>query len=178
MADRKPPRLASGEADTLHALLQYQRESLLSKVDGVDEDRARWSPVGSGTSLLWLVTHMAAAEVTWVLRRFAGQDPVPAASEPPDGTLRDAAEAYRRGWHQVDTVAFAGAGLDELCRRPDPGPPVSLRWVLMHLLEETARHAGHADILRELIDGSTGRLPGRPPKQAKQANRATGRRRG
>jgi uncharacterized damage-inducible protein DinB len=176
MADRKPPRLASGEADTLHALLQYQRESLLSKVDGVDEDRARWSPVGSGTSLLWLVTHVAAAEVTWVLRRFAGQDP--AASEPPDGTLRDAAEAYRRGWRQVDAVAFAGAGLDELCRRPDPGPPVSLRWVLMHLLEETARHAGHADILRELVDGSTGRLPARPPKQAKQANRATGRRRG
>ena len=56
-------------------------------------------------------------------------------------------------------MAFAGTGLDELCRRPDPGPPVSLRWVLMHLLEETARHAGHADILRELIDGSTGRLP-------------------
>ena len=57
----------------------------------------------------------------------------------------------------MDAAAFAGAGLDELCRRPDPGEPVSLRWVLMHLLEETARHAGHADILRELIDGSTGR---------------------
>ena len=51
----------------------------------------------------------------------------------------------------------SGAGLDELCRRPDADPPVSLRWVLMHLLEETARHAGHADILRELIDGRTGR---------------------
>jgi hypothetical protein len=164
MADLKPPRLAAGEAPTLRALLQYQRESLLRKVEGVDEDRARWSPVGSGTSLLWLVTHMAAAEVTWVRHRFAGQDPVPAAAGPPGGTLRDAAEAYRRGWPAVDAVAFAsvdgaGAGLDELCRRPDPGPPVSLRWVLMHLLEETARHAGHADILRELIDGSTGRLP-------------------
>ena len=159
MADRKPPRLAGGEADTLRSLLQYQRESLLGKVDGVDEDRARWSPVGSGTSLLWLITHMAAAEVTWVLHRFAGQDPVPPAAGPPGGTLRDAAEAYRRGWPAVDAVAFAGAGLDELCRRPDPGPPVSLRWVLMHLLEETARHAGHADILHELIDGSTGRLP-------------------
>jgi uncharacterized damage-inducible protein DinB len=158
MADLKPPRLAGGEAQTLHALLQYQRESLLRKVDGVDEDRAHWSPVGSGTSLLWLMRHMAAAEVTWVLNRFAGQDPPPPGTVPPDGTLRDAAEAYRQGWQRVDAVAFAGAGLDELCRRPDPGPPVSLRWVLMHLLEETARHAGHADILRELIDGSTGRL--------------------
>src|SRR5579872_759539 len=122
MADQKPPRLAAGEAGTLRALLQYQRESLLRKVDGIDEDRARWSPVGSGTSLLWLVTHMAAAEVTWVLHRFAGQDP--GASGPPSGTLRDAAEAYRRGWQRVDAVAFAsvddaGAGLDDLCRRPD-----------------------------------------------------------
>ena len=65
--------------------------------------------------------------------------------------------AYRKAWQQVDRVAFAGPGLDELCRRPDADPPVSLRWVLMHLLEETARHAGHADILRELIDGRTDR---------------------
>ena len=191
MADLKPPRLAGEEAQTLRALLQYQRESLLRKVDGVTEDRARWSPVGSGTSLLWLIRHMAAAEVTWVLNRFAGQDPLPPGTEPPDGTLRDAAEAYRRGWQRVDAVAFAGTGLDELCRRPDPGPPVSLRWVLMHLLEETARHAGHADILRELIDGSAGRLPrgnqmrGSPcgargwstAKQANPANRAPTRRR-
>lgn len=159
MADLKPPRLAGGEAQTLHALLQYQRESLLRKVDGVDEERARWSPVGSGTSLLWLIRHMAAAEATWVLGRFAGGDPAPPAAGSPDGTLQDAAAAYRQGWQRVDAVAFAGADLASLCRRPDPGAPVSLRWVLMHLLEETARHAGHADILRELIDGSTGRLP-------------------
>jgi len=159
MADQKPPRLARGEAETLHALLQYQRESLVRKVAGADENRALWSPVGSGTSLLWLIRHMADAEVTWVLHRFAGQDPLPQGSEPPRGTLQAAVDAYRQVWQRVDAVAFAGAGLGELCRRPDPGPPVSLRWVLMHLLEETARHAGHADILRELIDGSTGRLP-------------------
>jgi hypothetical protein len=163
VADHKPPRLARGEAETLHALLQYQRESLVRKACGLDEASARWSPVGSGTSLLWLVTHMASAEVTWVLHRFAGQRPGPDGDEPPGGTLEAAASAYRRAWQQVDAVAFAGASLDELCRRPDPGPPVSLRWVLMHLLEETARHAGHADILRELIDGSTGRLPTWPP---------------
>ena len=66
--------------------------------------------------------------------------------------------AYRKAWQQGDRVAFAGPGLDELCQRPDADPPVILRWVLMHLLEETARHAGHgADILRELIDDRTGR---------------------
>jgi hypothetical protein len=125
----------------------------------VDEASARWSPVGSGTSLAWLVRHLASAEVSWVLHRFAGQEPAPADGDgPPGEPLEAAIAAYRQAWQRVDAVAFAGAGLDELCRHPPGDSPVSLRWVLMHLLEETARHAGHADILRELIDGSTGRL--------------------
>ena len=162
VADRKPPRLASGEAETLHALLQYQRESLAGKISGLDEAAARWSPVATGTSVLWLVTHMAEAEVRWVLQRFAGQEEGPAeegaaGEAAPGGVVACAVDAYRRVWQRVDAVAFGGASLDELCRRPDANPAVSLRWVLMHLLEETARHAGHADIIRELIDGSTGR---------------------
>lgn len=156
--DQKPPRLAGGEAETLHALLQYQRESLVRKVSGLDDASARQSPVGSGTSLLWLIKHMARAEITWILHRFAGQDAVRPAGEPqPGDTLQAAVGCYRETWEQVDAVAFAGTSLDELCRLPEADPPVSLRWVLMHLLEETARHAGHADILRELIDGRTGR---------------------
>jgi uncharacterized damage-inducible protein DinB len=158
VADQKPPRLAGGEAETLRALLQYQRESLVRKVADLDDASARRSPVGSGTSLLWLVKHMARAEITWVLHRFAGQDTVIPGDQPePGDTLAAATGVYRQAWQQVDAVAFAGASLDELCRRPETDPPVSLRWVLMHLLEETARHAGHADILRELIDGRTGR---------------------
>ncbi len=158
MPDIKPPRLAGSEAETLHALLQYQRDSLVRKVAGLDDPSARWSPVGTGTSLLWLVKHMTRAEITWVLRRFAGQDvAIPGDQPGPGDTLDAVTAAYRKAWQQVDRVAFAGPGLDELCQRPDADPPVSLRWVLMHLLEETARHAGHADILRELIDGRTGR---------------------
>jgi uncharacterized damage-inducible protein DinB len=158
VADQKPPRLAGSETETLHALLRYQRESLIRKVAGLDDTAARWSPVGTGTSLLWLVKHMTSAEITWVLRRFAGQDPDIPGDEPrPDDTLDAATAAYRQAWRRVDAVAFSGASLDELCRRPEADPPVSLRWVLAHLLEETARHAGHADIIRELIDGRTGR---------------------
>jgi len=155
--DIKPPRLAGGEAEILHALLQYQRDSLVRKVADLDEVSARWSPVGTGTSLLWLVQHMARAEITWVLDRFAGAGVAIPGSEPgPGDTLQDVTARYRQAWRQADEVA-SGSCLDELCRRPDADPPVSLRWVLMHLLEETARHAGHADILRELIDGRTGR---------------------
>jgi Protein of unknown function (DUF664) len=156
--DRKPPRLAADESATVHALLQYQRESLVRKVAGLDDAAARRSPVNSGTSLLWLIKHMARAEITWVLRRFAGQDVViPDDVAGPDDTLAAAIGFYRATWQQVDAIAFGPGNLDELCRQPDSGAPVNLRWVLMHLLEETARHAGHADILGELIDGRTGR---------------------
>jgi uncharacterized damage-inducible protein DinB len=156
--DQKPPRLASGESATLRALLQYQRESLVRKVAGIDDTVASRSPVGSGTNLMWLIKHMARGEITWVLSRFAGQ-----AIEIPDDTpqrgekLSDAVHFYRSTWAEVDAVAFASADLDDLCRRPAIDPAVNLRWVLMHLLEETARHAGHADVLRELIDGEVGR---------------------
>jgi hypothetical protein len=75
-----------------------------------------------------------------------------------DDTLAAAVEAYRATWARADAVIAAAATLDEPCRGPAADEArVNLRWVLMHLLEETARHAGHADILRELIDGQTGR---------------------
>jgi uncharacterized damage-inducible protein DinB len=160
MADQKPPRLADGERESLRALLQYQRDSLVRKVTGLDDQAARQSPVGSGTTLLWLVKHMAHAESIWILGRFAGlETDLAGDTVAPDDTLRDAVTAYRRTWEQVDAVVASTTSLDEGCRRAGSGsdPPVNLRWVLMHLLEETARHAGHADILRELIDGHTGR---------------------
>jgi hypothetical protein len=155
MPDRKPPRVPGDERETITALLQFQRESMVRKVSGVDEEQARRSPVASGTTLLWLVTHMANAESLWVLHRFAGE---PGDSEGAGGdvSLPAAVEAYRDTWPRVDAV-IAVSSLDTMCRQFDDSAPVNLRWVVLHLLEETARHAGHADILRELIDGQTGR---------------------
>ncbi len=146
------------ERESLLALLQYQRDSLVRKVTGVDDDAARSSPVRSGTTLLWLMKHMARAESRWVLRRFAAMDvALPEETVQPDDTLAAAIDTYRAASVQVDAVLDASPSLDEVCRGVDDEEPANLRWVLMHLLEETARHAGHADILRELIDGSTGR---------------------
>jgi hypothetical protein len=137
--------------------LQFQRESLVRKVAGLDGAAGSWSPVETGTSLLWLIKHLARAEISWVLVRFAGQDvAIPDDQPQPGDRLEDAVEFYRKTWARVDAVA-SSAPLDQLCLRTGIDPPVSLRWVLMHLLEETARHAGHADILRELIDGQVGR---------------------
>ncbi len=158
MDDQKPPRLVGDERETVHALLQYQRRSLVRKVAGVDDDAARRSAVGSGTTLLWLVKHMTRAESLWILCRFAGQDvAIPDDTVDPDDTVEGVIDAYEETWQRTDKVVAATPSLDEGCRDVGDEAQVNLRWVLMHLLEETARHAGHADILRELFDGRTGR---------------------
>jgi uncharacterized damage-inducible protein DinB len=155
--DRKPPRLEGDDRETLRALLQYQRESVVRKVAGLDEPATRRQLVGSGTTLLWLLKHLARAETLWIAHRFAGtDDPVPEDTVQPDDTLASAVAAYQDTWRRVDAIV-AAASFDDPCRNLRDEAPVNLRWVLAHLLEETARHAGHADILRELIDGQTGR---------------------
>ena len=115
--------------------------------------------MASGTSLLWLMKHMARAEQIWVVGRFCGMEEAVAGDTlGPDDTLAAAIDAYRETWRHVDAIVLQASGLDQLARVTEPGSPgVNLRWILMHLLEETARHAGHADILRELLDGSIGR---------------------
>jgi len=108
--------------------------------------------------MLWLIKHVARAESLWIQRRFAGEElNLPDDTVHPDDTLAAALEAYRTTWTRTDSIVASASSLDESCRDVGDEAPVNLRWVLMHLLEETARHAGHADILRELIDGSTGR---------------------
>jgi hypothetical protein len=154
--DRRPDRIVAGERETLLGLLQFQRDSFVRKVTGVDEQTARISPVASGTTLLWLTLHVAFAEQVWVVRNFAGREMLPAPDEA-TCTLADALAHYALVRALVDEIVVAEPSLDAVCASTPDGVPANLRWVLMHLLEEIARHAGHADILRELIDGETGR---------------------
>jgi Protein of unknown function (DUF664) len=153
MADLKPPHILGDERATMLTLFQYQRESFVRKVTGVSDDDARREFVGSGTSLLWLAQHMSQAEKINFLVRFAGQD-VDVALR--GDTIADAIVEYLATWERVDAV-IAASSLDDMCRNNDRPGDVGLRWMLAHMLEETARHAGHADIIRELIDGNTGR---------------------
>jgi hypothetical protein len=101
---------------------------------------------------------MACAETLWIVHRFAGED-VTGIDDTvrPDDTVAAAVDSYRATWVRVDAVAAAAASLDEECRSVGDETSVNVRWVRMHLLDETARHGGHADILRELVDGVTGR---------------------
>jgi uncharacterized damage-inducible protein DinB len=155
VTDRKPPRTAGDDRDILLGLLEYQRDSFARKVSGVAAADAAASPVASGTSLLGLANHMADAEMNWVLNRFA-QLPEDPGLAGPRATVGEALDRYGQVCRAVDAVV-RDAGLDDECPPFDAEGVVNLRWILAHLLEETARHAGHADILRELIDGATGR---------------------
>jgi hypothetical protein len=154
VGDRKPPRPVGDERETVLALWQFQRESVVRKVAGLSDADAARRLVASDTTLLWLVVHLSLAESLWIEHRFAGGDLVDPGAPT---SIADAVAAYRATWARVDAVIAAAPSLDEPCATNDGESTVTLRWVLAHLLEETARHAGHADILRELIDGDTGR---------------------
>ena len=139
-------------------LLQFQRESVVRKVEGISDADAAGAATATGTSLLWLVQHLRRAELIWVLWRFAGQDVVvPDDAVRLDESVTESVGAYRAMWADVDEVLDASPDLEAECANIGALPQVNLRWVLMHLLEETARHAGHADILREQLDGAVGR---------------------
>jgi hypothetical protein len=155
--DRQPPRSGGDELEVLMTALQFQRESFLRKVEDVTDEQARTSAVPSGTSLLWLTRHVAFAEQIWIVERFAGETRTAVNEVAPDDTIVEAIDAYRRTWAQVDGLVRARSLEDAIDDPSYPGQPLSLRWIVVHLLEEVARHAGHADILRELLDGETGR---------------------
>ncbi len=152
--DIPPPRGNWSEREVLVTLWQYHRESFVRTVDGVSDDDARRAFVPSGTTLLWLAQHLAFAEQVWLCRRYSAQ-PFLEAVEYVDEPLADAVARLRRVWSAVDEMV-ARSDLESTFVHED-GTTMNLRWVVAHLLEEVARHAGHADIIRELIDGAAGR---------------------
>ena len=139
---------------------------VLWKLEGLDDASLRRAVVPSGTTLLGLVKHLAAVEYSWFCETFEREtEPLPVDPDDPDADLRvepdettaDIVEFYRRARAAADAVILE-LDLDDVGTAWF-GDPVSLRWVLIHMIEETARHAGHLDILRELIDGATGDFP-------------------
>jgi hypothetical protein len=159
----RPQRPTSGpEKDLLEGFLDFQRATLLWKVSGLNDAELRRIWVPSGTSLLGLVRHLGYVERWWFQGVFAGLDvEIPWRATPrvnewqlaTDDTAETVLGFYRAEVEQSRAITSAGS-LDELARRPDR--PHTLRWILIHMIEETARHVGHADILRELTDGATG----------------------
>ncbi|GII61022.1 mini-circle protein [Sphaerisporangium krabiense] len=155
--DTPPPRTGSGEAEVLRGFLDYLRASVAAKVDGAPEPQVRTAAVPSGTNLLGLLNHL-----TWVERAiFLGEEvtdwQATFRAAPADG-VKDVVARYRETVERANDLLDRCADLGAPVPRPRQGRPApSVRWALTHMIEETGRHAGHADILRELIDGTTGR---------------------
>jgi hypothetical protein len=167
---RNDPEIHADERDALAQYLDYQRETMLLKAEGLDKDQlARRIPT-SGLTLAGLLYHCALNEEAWMEKRFAGLPE----REPwtdvdwdadPDWEFHTATELdpdevrgrYQEACERSRAVAASAGSLDQRSVGAlRNGEHFTLRWVLLHLIEETARHAGHADLLREAIDGSTG----------------------
>jgi len=148
----------------LSAFLDRYRETMLWKLDGLTKEQASARLVPSATTLLGIVKHMAYVERGWFQVNFAGEPPsYPWPEDEPDEDIdfristADTIESIGALYEQEiarSREIVAGASLDDVSKSKDR--PRSLRWIMVHMIEETARHAGHADILRELTDGAIG----------------------
>ena len=156
---------AGDEKAMLSAFLDRYRETILWKLEGLTKEQASARLVPSATTLLGIVKHLAYVERGWFPIYFAGGPPnYPWAEDEPDQDIdfrvsaTDTIESVGRLYHEEiarSREIVTGASLDDLSKEQNRGPR-TLRWILVHMIEETARHAGHADILRELTDGAIG----------------------
>jgi uncharacterized damage-inducible protein DinB len=163
-SDDYPQRRNDPEREMLDDWLDWHRATLQRKCAGLDASQLATRPVPpSNLSLLGLVRHMSDTERGWVRQTFRGEQ-IPDLYYRPDAPFADFAEADPAGAEEdfelygaecraVD-AALEGAKLDDTFMFRDK--PISVRWMLQHLVEEYARHNGHADLIREAIDGSAG----------------------
>jgi uncharacterized damage-inducible protein DinB len=151
------------EKESLWVALDRHRDVVVWKLEGLGDDDLRRPMTPSGTSLLGLVRHLAAVEYGWFAETFGRPtEPLPFDEEDPEADLRVPADVpaadvlafYARARASSDRVV-AELALEDT-GTSSSGTVVTLRWVLIHMIEETCRHCGHLDIVRELVDGATG----------------------
>lgn len=170
---RPEPPVAGDEAAALLGFLDHQRATLAWKCSGLDADGLRRTTAASTMTLGGLLKHLAFVEDHWFHRAFADQPATPpwdtvdwskdrdwdwssAADDSPDDLWAAWRSAVERSRRHVGE-ALGDGGLDALARQDVfDGDPPNLRWIVLHMIEEYARHNGHADLLREAVDGSTG----------------------
>ncbi len=164
--NRIDPPYVADERTMLTAWLEWQRATLARKCAGLGaEDLRRRSVEPSTLSLLGLVRHMADVERGWFRRCLLGEDvpPLHYSRDNPDGDFddvdsADVGDAFARWEQECEAARHAISDTDylDVTGTTRSGDIVSLRWILVHMIEEYARHNGHADLLRERIDGAVG----------------------
>lgn len=173
---RRPPRGVTSERERLRHFLDQQREAVVAVVGGLDETQLHTPVLPSGWTPAGLVLHLAGAESMWFQWVVAGSRAQPAwddgVEDPPydpeapfvTGHAGAAVLAHYRRQCELSDAIMASRELDAPLLGEHgldwPDEPITdLRWVVLHMIEETARHAGHLDVARELLDGVTGRGP-------------------
>ncbi len=167
--DRPPNSLAADELTTLNEFLDYYRNELLGRASGPTQEQLAIASPPSVLSLGGLIKHMATVEDVWFEHRFAGRaEPEPGILMPPGDfewdftSAADDTPEQLEAWYVASSdrsrqVTAAAGSLDDLSALSNPsGERYSLRWILVHMVEEYARHCGHADLIREAIDGVRG----------------------
>ena len=165
MTSDDPLRVRADERTTLTGTLDWFRAVVVNKVTGLSETDARRVMTPTGLSPLGVVSHLGWAERTWFQQTFAGET-LTGIGRPDDSlgfvlddedTVESVVAAYNDSAERSRAITAATPTMESLSVRPAPvHGHVSLRWLLVHLIEETARHAGHLDLMRETIDGKTG----------------------
>ncbi|MGQ0825707.1 MAG: mycothiol transferase [Actinomycetota bacterium] len=143
------------ERELLLRWLIYLRGAVLRNLEGLSDEQARWHPDGKLISVLGVVNHLTHIEWRWIDGAVLGLETSRSEAEfapAPELSVAAAVAAYTARAAATD-AAVRSMSLGEPCRAR---PGTDLRWVLLHLINETARHAGHADATRELLDGTTG----------------------
>ncbi|MEW2446728.1 DinB family protein [Streptomyces parvulus] len=166
--ERREPAPDADERTMLEGWLEYHRQTLAWKCEGLTDEQLRTASVSpSGLTLMGLVRHMAEVERSWYRRVLAAEDagPIHYSDEDPDGDFRVTASdtwqetlATWQGEIEAARRNAEGFPLDEMGRgrHARTGERFSLRWIHTHMIEEYARHNGHADLIRESLDGATG----------------------
>jgi uncharacterized damage-inducible protein DinB len=150
------PQGTDDERELLLRWLAFLRGAVLRKAEGISDDEARWTPPGTLIPLVGIVNHLTRVEWRWIDGGMRGEQTSRSEEEfrpGPELTVTAAVAAYRERAKATDEAVREIPSLAEPCRRQEG---TDLRWVLLHLINETARHAGHADAVRELLDGTTG----------------------
>lgn len=160
---RRQRQATGGEREQLEWFLDFLRDTLIWKASGLTVEQLRQQRTPSGMSLLGLIKHLAYVERNWFQFRFLGRAVyIPWREGDKEGDFRIEADVtaesvlafYRAEIEESRRILAATDSLETLA--VDANRPVTMRWILIHMIEETARHVGHADLMREATDGQTG----------------------
>jgi hypothetical protein len=151
------------ERELLTRFLEFQRDTVFWKLHGLTREQLVATHTPSGMTLLGLVKHLGYVERNWFQIRFVGRalwvpwrskDPNADFRIDPDDTPESVLDFYLSEIQESRRILAAADSLDAMAQAGRP--PRTLRWIMIHMIEETARHVGHADFMREFTDGQTG----------------------